>query len=276
MAYHTPTGNISETVCPLWTRSPRKPGYEMMGSSVLCAIGPKTFLISAAHVLDQSQNGSLFVGTPRGFLRLTDTATVTALPEGGRESDRQDVGFICLNPEAMKLISASYSVLPASWLTVEDRDTAETPFRLFGCPWRKVRKMANTFTPELTDLRLMSHPREKYSELCIDPERHIALEFPREHMLTPDKRPVTAPEMDGMSGSPVWKFVRTERSGQPAWTFRLAGILIGYKRPQKTLIATRIIVPLEGIRLRYPELSGLIPKNYEIQTICRNIGPPQL
>ena len=270
MAYNSPTGNIRETVCPIWVRDGRRPGYEVFGSSVLCGIGEDIFIVSAAHVLNVSATGDIFIGFPSGFMEIVDTPFVTQNPS----HDHVDVGFIRLNAQAANVIRKHYGILPLGWMTVEDGSTAGLPYRVFGTPSTKVKRRAKTFSPNFTDLLLFSHPAEKYEQLGLETDRHIALEFARDRMLTPQKRQITAPDPRGMSGSPVWKLIQTEQGGKPVSTFRLAGILTEYRRPKKSLVATRISAVLEGIRFKCPALAHLIPGNLEIPILCREVNQP--
>lgn len=247
---------MQKTVCPLWTR--RVKGYDLVGSSVLCGVGEETFLISAAHVLDQG-NENLFIGTPSGFFELTDQV-VRSIGRG--QDDRFDVGFIRLNKDLVSQLSA-YARIPAGW---SDRDISISGrqwYRIFGCPWRKVEKNAYTFYPQVYHFDLQSSPAENHVDRT-SPETHIALEFIPRKMLDGANRQITAPNLEGVSGGPVWKFIQTTQTtpeGRAVATFTLAGIAIEHRRDDRLVVATRIFAPMEAIRSLYPELSQFIPEN---------------
>jgi hypothetical protein len=121
---------------------------------------------------------------------------------------------------------------------------------------------------------LVSHSSDKYELMGVSPQKHIALEFNPQKMVDASGRCQTAPHPRGMSGGPVWKVIRTEINGRSVMAFRLAGIAIEFKQSKRTLIATRIIAPLEGIRTAYPNLSQNIPKNPAFVVVCRGINEP--
>lgn len=264
--------NIRETVCPIWIRCSK--GYDLIGSSVLCSVGGRMFLISAAHVLDWGKDGDLFIGLPNGYLKITDPANVTDAPDGCREDDRIDIGFICLSEHAAALLRPTYAALPMSWVSVEDISTAGQAYRVFGCPDRKVDKDGRIFHPALYDFGLVSHPPKKYEELGVSPLTHIALEFDVQRMVDGSSRRVTAPHPRGISGGPVWKVINTEFEGRSTTTFRLAGITIEFSGAERTLLATRIIAPLEGVRAAHPSLPENIPQNPALIVVCRGINGP--
>ena len=68
-----------------------------IGSAVLLNLDGTKCLLTAAHVLDQNADTSLYLGADQ-FALLTFDALVTALPEAGRDADRADFAIARLAP----------------------------------------------------------------------------------------------------------------------------------------------------------------------------------
>src|SRR5258707_11634422 len=147
--------NIRETICPIWLCC--DDGYELVGSSVLCAVGNETFLISAAHVLDLGNGKNLFVGTEAGYLPLTEKATLTNTHGEPRENDHIDIGYMRLSAQTVSHLFPTYNRLPIEWISVGNESTVEKAYMVSGCPWRKVVKSGRVFMPQLFSLTLRSY-----------------------------------------------------------------------------------------------------------------------
>jgi rhamnose transport system permease protein len=264
-----------QTICPIWFRAEN--GYELEGSGVLLQIGNKRFLLTAGHVLDRANEGLAYIGLPRGYLQITGAFKATTPPDGNRNEDRVDLGFIALDEHVANAIAETYAFLFIHNLDVLDDGREGTHYVVNGCPWKKVKKDGKTLRPQMYELRLTGRSHNDYPALGLSPERHIAMEFDRKKMTNGFGRRVESPKLSGVSGGPVWKMVSVAHpSGKPALTKRLVGIVIEHHETQRTLIATRILGVLAGIGHTFPELDGLIPRNPKVEVICRDKPfPPQ-
>ena len=196
----------------------------------------------------------------------------TTPKEGSRDNDRTDTAFLALDSGTAKVMAETYAFLPIDYAEVNDPGTPLTSYSVFGCPWRKVELDQRTFHSTLYEFKLTSVAHGIYDSSRIAKSSHIALGFDKKKMMDGTGRRVTAPNPEGMSGSPLWKLIQVDDSGRKRWTRRLSGIVIEHRSDKRLLVGVRVCAALAGIRMRFPELSPFIPFNSSVELICRYHG----
>lgn len=138
---------------------------------------------------------------------------------------------------------------------------AEAFYYLYGFPWRKARTDWTKHT-----IRARGFP---YGGIChkqpefishADLGIHIVLSFDKERNKDADDRKVTAPDLQGISGSGTWRVWRT-RDRSPdlkVEDIRLVAITHTWQKKAKAVTGTRIGFFLGLIASRYPDLAGAL------------------
>lgn len=210
------------------------------GTGLLVAIDSKRYLVSAAHVFDQMENGVFLLLRGREDLPLTNTPIVTEAPHGnGRASDTLDLGFVRLTAdEVAALPSESFLALPHQ--VPQHSDTPKIGYVLYGF---RVRDQAldhkrRVYQTKGTRALLQACDESAYKKVGVSPGTHLLLEYDERKIR--DSTSQGAPgSPKGMSGGGAWAFDPRAAIGR-GWKPHLAGIFV--ERPErfaKSLLITR-------------------------------------
>ncbi|GLC27776.1 hypothetical protein rosag_42890 [Roseisolibacter agri] len=251
--------DVYSAIRPLaWLDSKRRLNF--VGSSLLFEVGTTRLLVTAAHVLDEeARHGPLHVATPAGQTTVGGLRRWTQAPDGDRDADPFDLGFVVLDPQTSQaLASCRHLTLEDVDPSLEDPELPEDCLAI-GFPGNWVSH-SDPATAVATPMFAVG-PRLKASEhqgLGVAEPFHALMGFDKESSVDLEG-PRIPPDPFGMSGGGLWRFSSLRR-GQEARN-RLLGVLIEWRGP--TLIATRAGVLLSAIRDLVPgasaELSDAAP-----------------
>lgn len=222
---------------------------EAVGTGVLTRLGDRSYLVTAAHVLDHCETG-VFVPTKAGAIEPLKNLTVVTgrSPGTTREDDRVDIGFVRLTPGEANAFG------PERMLDLENTGgapmtAATTMFIVLGYPLRDQRSdpEAGTMSGELTAFMTGLADDRAHELARVDRRGHFLLRLERREVAT--RKAVGAPpDMTGISGGGVWPVrLDCEDSGEQVPFF--AGIVI--ERPKwfrSSLAVTRATVVKYFIR----------------------------
>lgn len=240
-----------------------------VGSAVLLEIAGQHFLLTAAHVLDENDITPLYLPGKSGFVALHGNSKRTVAPEGDRDLDRYDLGYVHLPDNVLESIPAPYWFLPIPLVDVDCVPTQGQRFIFTGYPHKavtakygttKVHAQIESYTDQVCPPSLIQRAEA-------DPNCHIVIHFDRKRARDSDGRIVTPKERTGISGGGVW-------TGQPGVSskglpnLRLCGIMIEHGKKNQCMIATRIVGVLEMIRRGFPQLSSAIPRSKTLAVNC--------
>lgn len=239
---------LSCYVVPLFTDGPRgrpKP----QGTGFLVSSGSNSFLVSAAHVLDNHQKLFFYV-KPKTKRWLLGESRLTKVPEGStRNSDRLDVGVVKLEgPGLPPYPHVNKCALPISALLASALPRERKMYLVVGFPGtkRQPHLVHKNVPSEPFGFLGASAPAQKYAKIGVAPDRHIVISFGRKKGVGRDGKRRTAPDPTEMSGSPVWllhaEIGTSEQSNAP-----VVGILIEYHESHHALVATDIAVAISMI-----------------------------
>ncbi len=241
---------------------------QLCGSGFLVSVGSTSFLISAAHVFDELKKGRdlFFYMEPKTLRKLSASGQilVTKIPDGKtREQDDLDVGvfkfegsgqppYPAVEKEALSVDALLPGALPREGKT----------YLIVGFPASKTR--FNPINPALKSkvysFRNISHPTDKYGEIGLEPQNHIAVIFERKRSVGPDGKPRWFPKPHGVSGSPVWLLYSEQEDPDNPKPISAVGVTIEHRKDQRAIVATDIGVALDMIqRLYNEEISKPLP-----------------
>jgi hypothetical protein len=130
-------GRILERVCPIYGINARRQ-HQLIGSSVLLSVASRSFLLTAAHVLDKNRDSSLYIAGSADIVALAGSSSRSGSPTGNRDDDRLDFGFVDISGTPSGQWSRFRFLTPAD-LDVDDIPTEETLYAFVGFPETKNR-----------------------------------------------------------------------------------------------------------------------------------------
>jgi len=249
---------------------------EQFGTGVFLNVGDHYFLVTAAHVLDDNDDSTLYIpGNKSGDLVILEGASFKSVADGGdRNDDRTDVGVVVLKSDLVDEIGRD-SFLPVSMTDVDDIGKHGDIYIAMGYPAKKNEKVnlaKKTFKRRPACYTANILPDAKLAEIGVHRGSHLLLGFKKRHSRDTTGRDITAPDPYGMSGGPLWRFdIYTDQ--KPA--SRLVGILIEWRDEIAGILAVRMPIVLAGIAHQYPKLAGSIPKTTTVSvTVIMPASPP--
>jgi hypothetical protein len=230
-----------------------------VGSSVLIAIGPIRFLVSAAHVLDVRRDYQLVVGAGSGlvplagdFTRLYSTSALSAA------EDHVDVGIVRLSGKSWDAVALDRF---AQWLELDHsgKILADHTFALLGYPLTKQRESIEGLNLVASAYRMaaLECGKRLYEQEGHDPKVNLLLGFDRRKMWGIEGR-VTAPDLYGVSGGGLWRFGRRLRD--TIHSPRLSAIAIEWRKRgrYKYVLGTRIEPIVAALVERYADVRDAV------------------
>lgn len=235
-------------------------GASHVGSAVLLSVAGIKFVITAAHVVNASHQGELFIGAGTTPVRIGGSKTTPKLATGAsRDQDKNDIAIIALD-------EASAERFPETdFLTVQELAPLRTPhhedyFLVAGYPESKqrLRLRENQIDTGLYPLVAVSQPASEYPLASVSPAENLLLGFNKKETWRRDVGRLTAPDPYGMSGCGVWWL---EGYTSPALSPpRLDAIAIEWHRGRrKRILATRIYVVVDGLKQAFPATRDELP-----------------
>ena len=257
----------AQPVCPLYrVDGTGKP--VLFGSAVLLQIADAYFLLTAAHVLDHNETSTLYYGVGGPLRVLVGVAHKSSLTAGtSRDNDKNDVGFMELEPAIVTNLGSGHRFLNIRNLQPNDTVHPGIVYELRGYPATRSKRNPTTRKVRPGPFSYLATPAGtgRYTGLGVDPQSHLLLRFDRANSYNDEGHLITAPLPHGMSGGGVWKRRYDSRGDDLVQTGWLVGIATEYDDKEKVIVATRIGLFLEAIRVKYSRLSSEIPRCHTLR-----------
>jgi len=243
------------------------------GSSVLLQVGERFFFTSAAHVFATPPDGGSIhaVGDGRNLkLRLDDVVggTDSSSPEPAKGTI--DVAFLeVTSAEVVRLGGAA--ALRMNEVDVDESLGPKGAYLAIGYPGSKtsIDQRKGIVKVKPFAFHTGRADPEIYRAFGHSPNTHLVLKYDRDSVTWSDDVDRKGPLPIGMSGGGVWCVRNTAPASPEPADAKLVAIMIQYHAKEQVIVATRIALLLEGIRVRFPELSSLIPRTTAVKL---NVG----
>jgi hypothetical protein len=241
---------------PLFSHKGKRP--EIIGTGVGVTAGNSRLIFTAAHVIRDFNDDTIFVPLDGGWKTLTGTAHKCETPGWKEpEDDRLDAAILELDDESRRNWSGWIGpelLQPGAPATSSDR------YVLAGFPRSKLKYNFKRGSVAPRAVPIFSAPiaEEEYSGSHAFPNVHVVVGFNREKAVQAS-RIVTAPSFRGMSGGMMLRSPGIINATLVHQT-RLAAIFIEWPSPQRVLIATRVDVHLMMLHAQLPMLSSFFPQ----------------
>jgi hypothetical protein len=231
---------------------------ELVGSGVLIKLSDRTFLLTAAHIVDMLNEGTLMIPGQNGFMPIVGNYAETRLPDSGdRNDDRLDMAYFWLDRECADEIDSRCCILEKGDLLMESYPSPPN-YTFNGYPWRKSDiKGLDVHTPRWGFSGVEVNPSQ-YEALGLSQTYHIAIRFHRRRAFhTGIQRIHSAPLPHGISGGGVYAWTEESLEMSPP-RLPLAGIATEYIPAQSVLIGTRLEAYVRFILRNQPEISHTV------------------
>jgi hypothetical protein len=226
------------------------------GTATFVSINRSKYLITAAHVLDESDT----IHFGRGIIMESATARAACTSGPGsvtRANDRLDIAVVLLsNEHADRLIAQGRRPLDYDEWDVDDIARPGQSYVFTGYPANRAKFDQRQRTVDLGPMSAscVAESESSIRAIGVDPRTHIVGRFDRRRMMNQQGRQITAPGPWGMSGGPVW----TQRLGSEQ--LALVGVGIEYHKSRRVLVGTRIGAAVVLLRASFPETLPHLPE----------------
>jgi hypothetical protein len=221
-----------EVVRPIYVIEDRR-APQHLGCGVLVSAKGSTFVLTAAHVLEEAAGRQLAIAGAQHPVYLTGYASLSNVPDGmTREEDDVDAAVIPLSD----VRAAALGCRPQEAYELahpEDVEPAGAHILLFGFPAaRQMNKVegTNLSRSHIKALGIRASA-SVYETAGLDERRHVLTRLQRENAIT-DRGRRTVPKLAGMSGCGIWTITGLAPGvgmSDVRPTAKLAGIFTDYR-----------------------------------------------
>lgn len=244
-----------DALCPIFLKHNLKGSLDQIGTGVLIDISGITFLLTAAHVIDENKYGDLLIPTTEGLKQIEGTFAYLDIPKyGTRDEDNLDVGYYKLDDNFTQNLYKELNKINIDDIVFIDDATQNMIYTFAGYPSSKSIIRPKVATSATYFYGGYSVESKVYSKYGYDPQMQIIVKFRRHSSVTPEGEKFFPPFPEGISGGGifVWpeelrgQFIPTER--------KLVGIIHTYKERDDLLIGTNIQAFIKCIAINNPDL----------------------
>lgn len=216
------------------------------GSSVLLDINAKHYLVTAAHVLDDIDINNLAFWDEQDLVQVS--GHLVYLSTQAQVNRTGDIAVWELSNDADATLMKHHQFLPLDRVRLNHHIDLRERYLLLGYPVTKTKKIFKSKTIPIESLKLFTcgvSSEAKMRNNQLDPKINFLLEYHRrkaQSFLAPKRQIEHLPAPHGLSGCGLWHMEDDKIA-------RLVGIMTGYNYTDSIMIASRIDLATEIIRL---------------------------
>ena len=245
-------------ILPIYGSTPR--GIPIhIGTAIALDWNLQKLLLTAAHVIDNNELSSLYVGG--ADLTLLEMNFLTSSKSGqDRIHDHYDFAIGRIPPQTLKALDG-ISFISESDICTASHEPAGTTYTIVGYPNSKNKKTNATkrlvYTEQAHYSDVARTNQTLSQELNLSHTTHIFMNYNAKHSRDAQGQRVNSIQLKGMSGGPVFNIgvlpdpsvLGGCRHPDPC----LVGLFTEFHRNQKTMIATRVQSILRAVSQRLLE-----------------------
>jgi hypothetical protein len=260
-----------DSVCPIFCE---KEGERLcqLGSGVLIEFRGYGFLLTAAHVIDELEEGYLLVPHADGEIRSIEGSFSYVKPSGNRSEDFLDYGYFKLDNEFLAGLKEHFYFVKEHEMGVKKFYADNELFSFVGYPYRKSNVSGGRASTESFAYGTYHSDQSEYKRLGFPIDANIVTKFNRKNSFNPKVKRVELPVLPhGISGGGVfiWPMDATEI---PPKNRKLVGVGHTWKK-EGYFIGTRVEIYLEAILRNNPSLrsQNLTSQSTRTQQSCAGV-----
>lgn len=250
--------SLGKYVCPIYSID-EKEKLKLLGSAVLIRMNIYNFLITAAHVLKENKESTLYLFGKSDLVELKGTAYST--PFENANHSKIEFSFMHLDESTVKEL-IHFDFLDISFVEPNDFTHQHKLYTFVGYPGTKNKPRPDIKTVKRSIFVYSNSGSDNslYKHFKVEPYSHIIVGYEKEKGINNQGEILTMPDPYGMSGGGVWNL--TDFNQLPiSFIPKLVGIGLEYHQDKKCLIALNMPIILEGIKHYFPQLKSLIPQS---------------
>jgi hypothetical protein len=280
---------LAQATIPFWGFF--EAGPDLIGSGTLIRIGDKSFVLTAAHVVDEIRTTPthLSTGSPDGDhfpLGQISVATSSAGKEADRSDDPFDIAAIELRDDTVARLTTCLRFLSLIDVEAHDDRLPSAHYALVGYPHANPTDTPESCSPmhppgtvrDYKNRLLCSTVMPFYTTLYegdrgalqFDFKKDIVLNFHPAELIRGRRFGFPLPSAKGLSGSGIWRVFPTGPSLEDVdWRrMRIVGVVHEHEPSTQTLKGTRIKYALQLIYNHWPELRAEIDRYFPYPSLA--------
>lgn len=234
-----------DSVCPIFLEQAGK-RFCQIGSGVIIEFRGEVFLLTAAHVIDQLENGTLLMPAENNKIVPIEGSYACNKPEGNREDYFLDYGYFKLDKTFSDSISEKFYTVKENEVGIEKDYTDQSIFSFVGYPYRKSNVSGGTASTTPFYYGTYHADLQEYEELGYSSDVNIIAKYNRKKSVNTKSGQIQLSVLPhGISGGGV--FVWPNDSFEiPRANRKLVGIAHEFKK-EGYFVGTRLEIFLEAI-----------------------------
>lgn len=230
-----------DSLCPIFLRYNLKNSLEQIGTGVLIAISNVTFLLTAAHVIDEMKHGDILIPTMGGLEQFEGTYSYLKTPNNKtRQDDIYDIGYFKLDSFFSERLHEDLYVIHLNEIYFLNDATESMIYTFAGYPHSKSKIRPGIAQSEPYYYSGYSVDKEIYSKYGYDSTKHIIMRYRRNKSVTKEGDRIFPPLPKGISGGGIYVWPEDFRGQFTPPNRKLTGIAHTYKEKDNLLIGTNI------------------------------------
>jgi hypothetical protein len=253
--------SLSKCICPIYSIN-EKNAPELLGSSVLLKVSKLHFLVTAAHVIKENKNSTLYLFGRTKLIELIGTVYTTPFNVSiNSKESKNEFAFMLLDDLTIQeLIHFEY--LNNTDIEPNDYPHEKKLYTFVGYPASKnkprydiksIKRSVFSFTNNSCGI-------SDYIKLGVEQYSHINISFDKYKGIDNQGRIKIMPDPWGMSGGGIWSSI--DLSSFPLkYNPKLVGIGIEYHKKEKIMLGIKISLVIESLKKYYPEVGKYFPES---------------
>jgi hypothetical protein len=242
------------SVCPIFRTNEQ--GTEQFGSGVLVRIGEHHFLLTAAHVLDDSERYDLLIPGRDGLKGLNGHFAGMRMPSSGnRSDDRYDIAYVKLLKEELGMLHHDLMFLEAHECDTFDAVTAKDTYTVIGYPAEKSKTSSGEVATSIFSFSSEGVKDYRYKKIGCNLDHHLLVQFRRHRAFSyKTMQNSGVPDFAGLSGGGVFAWSKELPDPRALSQPKLTAIVTEYHVRSHVFVATRLSCYLACLKKNDPDL----------------------
>jgi len=201
------------------------------GTGVYFKLNGDTYLLTAAHVIDNSEPGQLLVPGPESLIPIAGNMYSSFIGDESRNNDTADFALFKLGTECKKALNHHFSPFPQTRTELLTSSLELGCCSISGYPVSKSKNKAGHLSSEIYSFRGAAAKAATYEKLGLDPSTNIIVHYDRSRSVYPNTlQPFPGPALKGVSGGAIFSWPK-EHALSDDWSIPLlVGIFHTYHK----------------------------------------------
>lgn len=244
--------NELSSVCPIFIRYSNGKS-EQVGSGVLLQLENDIFLLTAGHVIDWMEQGTLCIPCNDGISSITGYISSIYAPMSiDRNDDKLDIAYFKLDDDLVTKIHKDFIPITRDECWVTDSSQESDIYSFSGFPLNKTKNRNGKISSEFFSYSGTAVDIETYKTLGYNLETNILVSFRRKKSMNSLGEKIIPPHPKGISGGAVFRWPKNIHRKKQKLKRYLVGIGHTYLSNKNLFIGTKLDVILKFISLRNP------------------------